>query len=151
MPRPTHSENGAGGLKPFETVNATIARLHPSTNLDPDIKYFNEAQLQHPKVRPYDGNKILPKAITCSGGDYNYHPSGKRGFTIREFAALQGFPPVHTFSGMSGHGLRLKGSTIVRKQIGNAVPPVVARTLFESIVKDLQRVDGIESDHILID
>jgi len=37
--------------------------------------------------------------ITTDGGKYSCHPDGKRGMTIREFAALQGFPHHHEFFG----------------------------------------------------
>lgn len=33
--------------------------------------------------------------------------------------------------------------TGVKKQIGNAVPPCVAKVLFESIKRDLDKADGI--------
>jgi len=48
---------------------------------------------------------------------------------------LQGFPPTHVFKG-----------SYIRKQIGNAVPPSVAKVLFESIKRDLNRADGIEEE-----
>lgn len=65
------------------------------------------------------------------------HPSGMRDFTHREFACLQGFPMEHTF-----------GTTGVRKQIGNAVPPIVARAMLESVRKALTKEDGVsESEH----
>jgi DNA (cytosine-5)-methyltransferase 1 len=69
--------------------------------------------------------------MTTHGGQ-NYHPSGKRDFTLREYAALQGFPPNHVFAG-----------SYVKKQIGNAVPPCVAKVLFESIKQQLDTVDGV--------
>jgi DNA (cytosine-5)-methyltransferase 1 len=69
--------------------------------------------------------------MTTSGGQ-NYHPSGARDFTLREYACLQGFPHCHLFRG-----------NCIKKQIGNAVPPVVAKVLFESIKRDLDRADGI--------
>jgi DNA (cytosine-5)-methyltransferase 1 len=76
--------------------------------------------------------------MTCSGGQ-NYHPCGTRDFTIREYACLQGFPPNHLFRG-----------SYVKKQIGNAVPPSVAKVLFESIKKALDRADGIVEEHEVI-
>jgi DNA (cytosine-5)-methyltransferase 1 len=69
--------------------------------------------------------------MTTHGGQ-NYHPSGKRGLTLREYAALQGFPSGHEFRGSH-----------IKRQIGNAVPPSVAKVLFESIKRDLERADGI--------
>ena len=69
--------------------------------------------------------------MTTSCGE-NWHPSGKRGFTDREFACLQGFPLEHKFGPMG-----------VKRQIGNAVPPVVARVLFEGIRRFMEGTDGV--------
>lgn len=60
------------------------------------------------------------------------HPSGTRDLTDREFACLQGFPLEHSF-----------GKTGVKKQIGNAVPPVVARVILGEVAEGLRRVDGL--------
>jgi len=60
------------------------------------------------------------------------HSSGQRDFTNCEFACLQKFPLEHRF-----------GKTNVKKQIGNAVPPVVARVILGEVVGALRRVDGV--------
>jgi DNA (cytosine-5)-methyltransferase 1 len=138
MPKPTHSENGGDGLKPFVTVNETLTKIPPdAANHDPDRLIFAEGR----GMRPWEGNKILPRAMTTSGGQ-NYHPSGTRDFTLREYACLQGFPLNHVFMG-----------TGIKKQIGNAVPPCVAAVLFKSIKRDLDEADGVvdSQDIIMID
>jgi DNA (cytosine-5)-methyltransferase 1 len=138
MPSPTHSENGEHGLEPFVTVNQTLSKIPSNADHhDPDRLVFADGR----EMRPWDGNKILPRAMTTSGGQ-NYHPSGTRDFTLREYACLQGFPLNHTFLG-SG----------IKKQIGNAVPPCVAKVLFKSIKMDLDEADGIvgDQDVMLID
>ena len=78
----------------------------------------------------YSGSLPLKNTITCSGS-INYHPSGKRRFTLRELACLQGFPLEHRF----GRG--------ARKQIGNALPPIVAKVFFEQVVRALRLADGV--------
>jgi len=75
--------------------------------------------------------------MTTSGGQ-NYHPSGTRELTLREYACLQGFPTGHVFKG-----------NYVKKQIGNAVPPVVAKVLFGSIKADLEKIDGVEGPKLI--
>lgn len=60
------------------------------------------------------------------------HPSGTRDLTVREFASLQGFPLEHVF-GREGK----------RRQIGNAVPPVVGRKVLGGVVGGMERVDGV--------
>jgi DNA (cytosine-5)-methyltransferase 1 len=128
MPSPTHSDGGDPNLFPFSTVNHTLSQIpDDAPNHDPTSLMFPSNKC----LRPWDGNDILPRAMTTSGGQ-NYHPSGQRDFTLREYAALQGFPPNHVFEG-----------SYIKKQIGNAVPPVVAKVLFESIKKQLDKADGI--------
>jgi DNA (cytosine-5)-methyltransferase 1 len=127
MPAPTHSDSDTDGLKPLVTVNRTLASIpHNAPDHNPDALTFTNRRL-----RSWDGNTILPRTMTTSGGQ-NYHPSGTRDFTLREYASLQGFPLNHVFRG-----------TGVKKQIGNAVPPCVAKVLFESIKRDLDKADGI--------
>jgi DNA (cytosine-5)-methyltransferase 1 len=138
MPSPTHSDSSDDGLLPFATVNHTLSQIpDDAPDHDPDSLVFPA----NSRRRPWDGNAILPRAMTTSGGQ-NYHPSGERDFTLREYAALQGFPPNHMFVG-----------SYVKKQIGNAVPPCIAKVLFESIKKQLDEVDGIvqEKETMVID
>jgi DNA (cytosine-5)-methyltransferase 1 len=133
IPAPTHSEGGADGLKPFVSVNEILATI-PQNAPDHDIDGVLERSL-----RPWDGTRILPRAITTDGGG-NYHPSGKRDFTRRELATLQGFPLGHVFR-----------APYTKKQIGNSVPPCCAKVLFESIVKELDTADGIVKEPELIE
>ena len=76
------------------------------------------------------------KTLTCSGGIGNYHWDGERLYTIREAACLQTFPTIHVFS---------EGRTKARRQIGNAVPPLLARLMFKEIIKSLKAVDAAEA------
>lgn len=46
---------------------------------------------------------------------------------------MQGFPECHVFKGKA-----------IKKQIGNAVPPCIAKVLFESIKRDLSTADGVD-------
>ncbi|KAK4694176.1 DNA (cytosine-5)-methyltransferase 1, partial [Lecanoromycetidae sp. Uapishka_2] len=80
---------------------------------------------------PYNGDIPLKNTITTQGV-MCYHPSGKRNFTTRELACLQGFPFEHRFCPRG-----------TRKQIGNAVPPLVAKVFFEHIKLALQEEDGL--------
>ncbi|EKD14577.1 uncharacterized protein L3040_000099 [Drepanopeziza brunnea f. sp. 'multigermtubi'] len=137
MPPPTHSATGPIpplNLPPFVSANITLASI-PYNASDHDIRsvIWDPERYQ----TPWDGTKILPRAMTTSGGQ-NYHPSGKRDLTLREYASLQGFPPKHCFRG-----------TYVKKQIGNAVPPVVAKVLFGHLKGSLEREDGVEGPELI--
>lgn len=112
-------------LSPFSTVEDAIGKIPRDF---PD----HAAQLRTRFNRdPYPGNLPLRNTICCSGS-LSHHPSGKRCFTTRELACLQGFPLEHRF-----------GRRGARKQIGNAVPPVAARVFFEKVLEALRRADGM--------
>ena len=59
------------------------------------------------------------------------HPTQDRGLSVREAARLQSFPDKFIFSGSLMH---------IQQQIGNAVPPLLAKAVFERILKYGQHV-----------
>ena len=54
------------------------------------------------------------------------HPNCDRGLSVREAARIQSFPDNYTFSGSIG---------FQQQQVGNAVPPKLARSVFLEIVR----------------
>ena len=73
------------------------------------------------------------KTLTTNGGQGNSHPEGGRHYSIRELACLQRFPDCHKFP--------LQGITEMKRMVGNAVPPVLAKVWFEEVVKSLRQSD----------
>ncbi|MCJ1476040.1 hypothetical protein MMC13_004705 [Lambiella insularis] len=131
LPSPTHSKYPERtGLKPWTTINQAISDI-PTGFADHNIKTYSVRRVSK------DGN-TQSKCITTSGGN-NIHPSGLRPFTVREFACLQGFPKDHMFIG---------SMTSRKKQVGNAVPPVFAKALYDEIVKTLRKADGIVETNV---
>lgn len=61
-------------------------------------------------------------------GCRNVHPTDTRSLTIREAARVQSFPDEFVFCGNWGD---------VRKAIGNAVPPILAREIAKEILKQI--------------
>lgn len=59
------------------------------------------------------------------------HPTQDRGLSVREAARLQSFPDTFVFSGSLMH---------IQQQIGNAVPPLLAKAVFEKILRYGQAV-----------
>ncbi len=58
------------------------------------------------------------------------HPTQNRGLSVREAARLQSFPDDYEFCGSIG---------LKQQQVGNAVPPLLARGVFKAIVSHLGR------------
>ena len=65
------------------------------------------------------------------------HPLQDRPLTPREAARIQGFPDSYVFIGTRGD---------IRSQIGNAVPPPLAKVIGKEILRSLLCVDGIIED-----
>ncbi|KAI4256394.1 MAG: hypothetical protein L6R42_006256 [Xanthoria sp. 1 TBL-2021] len=130
FPEPTHAKHpGNTDLQFFTSVNKAISLIppgHPNHDLPP--------KLEVPSL-PYDGDAPSQYIVMCRG-TINGHPSGERAFSIRELACLQGFPMDHKFAATA---TRMD----IRKQIGNAYPPVVAAVLFRSIERQLLLRDGL--------
>ncbi|PGH07423.1 DNA (cytosine-5-)-methyltransferase [Blastomyces parvus] len=128
FPKPTHGPpNTTPALPRHRTIHDAISTI-PLNHPDHDIHH---ASRRRPLTRPPYDPHTQAKTITCNGGE-NYHPSGTRAFTYREFACLQTFPLEHRFCGKS-----------VKRQIGNAVPPVLGRAIFLEVRRALEGVDGV--------
>ncbi|KAF7907450.1 uncharacterized protein EAF01_005036 [Botrytis porri] len=127
MPQYTHHDPHLllPSQTPYLTPNdvlSTIPRNAP--NHDPSSE-----RLHRTTYTPWNGNTIC-RAILTSGAGVGL-PNGTRGMTNRELAALQGFPLNHVFYGFE-----------IKKQVGNAVPPIFGRRLLESVRRQLERRDG---------
>ena len=55
------------------------------------------------------------------------HPTQNRGLSVREAARLQSFPDNYIFTGPLVH---------IQQQVGDAVPPLLAKAVFEQILKN---------------
>ncbi|KAJ5050706.1 uncharacterized protein L3040_002581 [Drepanopeziza brunnea f. sp. 'multigermtubi'] len=135
VPAYTHSEDGSrssrsssrsdGPLQPLNTVAAVLQSI-PRGAPNHDVHAVRDMG----KGR-WDARTTI-STLCCDGGTKGY-PDGSRGLTLRELAALQSFPHDHAFRG-----------AYVKKQIGNAVPPLVARVLFMAVVSHLEERDRAE-------
>jgi len=125
-PLPPATHGNGEGLKPIVTARQALASIGPHTTL------HNVEEVKSIDASPWHPDHVLPRTITCSGGQ-NYHWSGTRHLTLREFASFQGFPIWHSFC-----------APYIKKQIGNAFPPCVVKVLYQHI-----RVWLLEEDKVV--
>ena len=71
---------------------------------------------------------ITTRFDTPSTGKFT-HPFLNRAITVREAARIQSFPDTFRFVGNKGSQM---------KQVGNAVPPLLAAAVAEVIMKDMK-------------
>jgi DNA (cytosine-5)-methyltransferase 1 len=107
-------------------------------HLDPDADQIDEL-LGGPHLRfsePRPTSQLLDAplmgTVKAGSGCYDVHPSFLRRFTVRELACIQTFPEHHQFAGIFGKQ---------RRQVGNAVPPVMAEALLRQVKEALEESD----------
>lgn len=164
LPTPTHAEEPTGRLKPHVTVRDAIRSLPPLESGDRDLADPYHAARRHSPLAlrrlravPEGGGRMdLPKRLQLAchqGHDGHYdiygrmwwdrpaptltsgctnvtrgrfaHPDQDRAITLREAMLLQTFPPSAVLSG---------GVEEMALQVGNAIPPLLARRIGEAIV-----------------
>ncbi len=110
-----------------------LAYLPKQLWFDVDWQQIREQRFRETKLRRLDRNLCSP-TLNTSRTTY-YHPTEDRYLTVREAAAIQSFPPDFIFKG---------SLTQQWRQIGNAVPPLLAKAIGESILKLYQQKDYME-------
>ncbi len=75
---------------------------------------------------------ITTRFDTPSSGKFT-HPYLNRAITVREAARIQSFPDSYIFTGTKGSQM---------KQVGNAVPPVVGKTIAEIILNNIKESEN---------
>lgn len=157
-------ENCPAGIKKIETpANTPLRKFYrtiDNTITDQDIVYPAQVVQKRIEYVPQGGNwkdvpphlwpsdrqnrhssaykRLDPKTQSCTIDTGNahsnyFHPIYNRIPTIRESARLQSFPDSFEFQGPRGSKYR---------QIGNAVPPLLAKAIADAIMKILKNEDN---------
>jgi DNA (cytosine-5)-methyltransferase 1 len=119
-----NSENELNGHVFFKTKPSTLKKIH---SLQPGGKLSENFNFSRQRLHPDKPSKTITTKNTF------VHPVNDRFLTPRELARLQSFPDSFQFTGS-------KSSMI--KQIGNAVPPLLAQAIAEQIMISLQQNGG---------
>jgi site-specific DNA-cytosine methylase len=78
----------------------------------------------------------------ASSNSDRIYPDGSRFFTMRELARCQTFADSHIFG-----EVRVERQSMclgLADVVGNAVPPLFAQRIFESVVKELRETDAMD-------
>ena len=115
------------------------AYLPEKLKLGIDWSKIDEGRLRQEKYKRLSRNAASPTIMT--DGHTYFHPTEDRYLTVREGAAIQSFPNNFIFYG-----------TITQqwRQIGNAVPPLLAKAIGESILEMESKKEKIEKNHLSI-
>lgn len=132
-PIPTNDKNGIGHPKWVSVSEALKDIPDPDTPNDIINHTYSKYKLQFNGYlghRPLDPDKPAP-TVTARGDNKGGvvilpHPNGLRRMSCRELAMIQSFPMDYEFIGTN--------SSIYR-QIGNAVPPLLAKAVAEQFNK----------------
>jgi DNA (cytosine-5)-methyltransferase 1 len=138
-PNPTHAKKNAENTKPWLSSGEALAAipepeaLHSLKN-HTGTKYkmrFN-GYLGHRRVDPQQpAPTITARGDERGGVVIIHHPNNHRRLTVREAATIQSFPLNFEFFG---------NNTSAYRQIGNAVPPLFALRVAESIKSTVENL-----------
>ncbi len=116
--------NELPNMRPSTTKK--LEQIPPGGNFSnlPEYQNKNWMSIIYKRLHP---EKSSPTIVACGGGGtWGYHYSEPRALTNRERARIQSFPDDFEFIG---------SFTEVRRQIGNAVPPMGIKPIAEQLLK----------------
>jgi DNA (cytosine-5)-methyltransferase 1 len=128
-------------MKQLPTTTAKLKAIPEGGNFKDLPEHLAVKGLMSNIYRKLDRNKPAYTVIASGGGGtWTYHYEEPRALTNRERARLQGFPDDLIFKG---------SNTEIRRQIGNAVPPVGIYPFAERIQNVLDGITPLKTDNCI--
>lgn len=125
FPTATNDKNEVNGLSKWVSVSEALKDI-PDPDLENDLPNHTYSKYKL-NINGYIGHRLLdpdkPAPTVTARGDnkggvvIHPHPNGQRRMSCRELATVQSFPLNYEFAG---------NNSSVYRQIGNAVPPLLA-------------------------
>ncbi len=113
-------------LRIFKMINPGKSSAHLNAKQQKLIPYSMKSFKDKYRKQSLNQPATTITAHLAKDGLYYIHPTQVRSLTPREAARLQSFPDKYIFSG---------SRSSIYKQIGNAVPPLMAKAIADTIMK----------------
>ena len=122
------------GFKKAKLKTSTVDKRHYVENKKGTKWVMYPSKNFKDKMRRIRWDQPAPTVVAhlAKDGYMFIHPFHDRTITVREAARFQSFPDAFEFSG---------SMTSQFRQVGNAVPPLLAKTLGESILRTIKQND----------
>ena len=141
FPNPIRSKEGENGLPIWLSVGEALSSL-PDPDQENNIPNHTYSKYKL-NINGYIGHRLLdpdkPAPTVTARGDSRGgvvilpHPNGKRRMSCRELASVQSFPVDYEFVG---------NNSSIYRQIGNAVPPLLAYAVAKEFNKYTEATEG---------
>lgn len=121
---PRHSDRLIKMMRQLAEGQSAFEKFKEGHSLRPTSGFSNS----YTRIKGNQPAPTITRNFTTPSSANCIHPTDARALTPREGARMQSFPDNYQFCG---------SSTEQRLQIGNAVPPLLARALGESLIRNL--------------